>query len=179
MAIDSRIIPSGELSYRHHAIIDRMLAYPHLSKKDIAEQMGYTVAYMYQITKTDAFQVEYDKRRLEYQEGVALSLGTRLVEQAHRSMDVVEQELKRTIINEDSGEEMLAADPRFALDAQHRALQAIGLVGKNGSPAVQVNVNQTNQVATGSVPREQFIAAREKMKLVRGVVDEPAKASEG
>lgn len=174
MASEPRVLRRGEMSYRHHAIIDQMLANPHLSKGEIAERLGFTQAYFSQVINTDLFRAEYERRLREYQGDVQFSIAARLNDQAHAAMDVIDQELRRTRIDEETGEEVLAADPRFALDAQHKVLQAMGFVDKKTPAGVQVNVQQNN-AAPGAVDRDSYERARRRMTFVQ-TGEEPADA---
>ncbi len=151
----SALIPiMGEkVDYRYEAIIDFMLANPHMKRYQIAEALKYTAAWFSTITSNDAFKVLYAKRREAYNVEFHESTVHKLYEVAQEAADVVLEKLK---------EPECPAD--LAVDSMTASLKSLGFgAPKSVQPTTQNNT-QVN-VYTES-DRQTLAAARERMKQV-------------
>lgn len=55
----------AKLSYTHQALIDLIVAEPHLAQRELAKRFGYTEGWLSQIMSSDAFREQLAVRRAE------------------------------------------------------------------------------------------------------------------
>ncbi len=139
----------GELAlkYRYEAIIDYMLANPHMRQGQIALEVGCTQAWLSQVVTSDGFQARYNVRRQQLNEEQERSVSARLFDIADKAAERVVQEL-------DKGDD---CDAGFALDAQTRALRAMGF----GAPKGGNGQEASKAVASDGVGAETLKLARD------------------
>lgn len=93
-----------KVSITHDAIIDLLIARPHLNQREIASQFGYTSVGIGIILRSDAFKARLEARKAELVDPlVKQAVEDRLVGLAHMSLDVLEAKLETS------------ADPKLAL----------------------------------------------------------------
>ena len=188
--------PEQPLRYRYEAIIDYMLANPHLTQGQIADLIGCTQGWLSQVISSNGFQARYAERRHALSQEQERLLSHKIYDMASKASDRVIAEL-------DKGED---CDAGFALDAATRALRAIGMgapPSKQGQetlpapPAGDVN-SETLRLARHAIERQSMIMTRvterveispdtghsngrvvEGSALVEADFEEPRKAQEG
>lgn len=154
MARPQEVDPSRPLGYRYEAVIDYMIANPNMTRGEIAEALGYTPAWFSTFTSSSAFRARYAFRRGEYVERLEDGVHAQVLEIAKKGAERVIGEL-------DKGDE---CDPMFALDAQTRALKALGFAAPPSKSTV-INNNVNVDQGHGQY-RDQLSAARRRMVTV-------------
>lgn len=152
--------------YWHDAIIDLMLLEPSITQSEISKRLRRGYATISLVMNSDLFKARYEQRRREFQQCVSEGIKDKLVKVANVGLELTLETLekKRTAIE--------IADLTKITES---ALDRLGYAPpKNGSTAVQVNVNTANTVAP--VSREALESARntlreyEKTRLIEGKV---------
>lgn len=115
----------------YDAIIDEMLAKPHLTKAEIGKLVGYTPQAIYIITNSDAFKRRWDERRGEMSKGLGSELTEKLTAQAEMATDALMDRIAK---------ERYDLAPAVLLETQAGALSALGY-GSKGNQTVINNVN--------------------------------------
>lgn len=151
-----------EVSHRHEAIIDWLLANPQVKNLQVlCDRLNVSRSWLSIVMRSDAFRAEYEKRRDEYNQLHADKVQSRLYEVALKGIEKVLDAL-------DADE----VDPRFALDSVDKATNRLGFSPSSGSrPQVAINV--------GIVDKGLLASAREKMRQVTVVNVEPETCEEG
>lgn len=109
-----------KVSVTHDAIIDLLIARPHLNQRQIAAEFGYTSVGIGIILRSDAFKARLEARKAELVDPlVKQTVEDRLVGLAHMSLDVLEQKLSDS------------ADPKLALAALEAANKSAGYGARN------------------------------------------------
>jgi hypothetical protein len=139
-----------QINYRHEAIIDHMIAFPDRKLGQIAEDLGYTQPWLSTVIHSDAFRVEYRRRRDQHNQDLGKRIQGQLLGIATQSLDRIDKYL-----------ETGNPSPRFCLDAADRSLHRLGFGPSNGK---QMIIN--GDVTVNSVDKELFSQARERIRLV-------------
>ena len=160
----SALVPQvSETNYRYAAIIDFMIANPHMKRYEIAEALEYTAAWFSTITSSDAFKVLYAKRRDEYNGEFHESTVHKLYEVAQEAADVVLEKLK---------DPECPAD--LAVDSMTASLKSLGFgAPKSVQPTTQ---NNTQINVYTEADREILATARDRMTQVSKLVSENEQA---
>ena len=120
-----------KISVTHDAIIDLLIAQPHLNYREIAAQFGYTSVGIGIIVRSDAFKARMEARKSELVDPlIKQGVEDRLMGLAHASIDIVERKLEHS------------DDPKLALAALDAAQKGAGFGARN--PQV---LSQTNYIA--------------------------------
>lgn len=140
--------PPSEVSYRHEAIVDEMLANPFSTQADIAAKLGYTQSWLSTVTNSGTFRAYYERRRREFNETLA--------EQAQKkSLEVGMKALDKAAEGLETGD----VDPVEVFD---KALNRAGMApskGTSGGGEGQTNIQNNYVTAT----QEELAAARQRM----------------
>ena len=153
------------VTYRYEAIIDYMLAHPHLKRYEIAEQLGYTGAWFSTLTSSDAFRVLYAKRRGDYSAEFHESTVEKVYEVAQLAADRLKERLEEDDV-----------PAGLALDSMTGSLKALGFGAPPSQPTTQVNIQQNTY---NEADREALAAARRRLDdvsrlTIDGQVEPPA-----
>jgi len=147
----------GKLMWWHDAIIDQMLANPHLTKREIAVILGKTPQFIYRVTGSDLFQARYAARRAEYEAALGVDLVAKVNRVAAKSLDLILEQLESKGTITPIGQlESLADKTLSRLGYGQRRADPPPVVNVSGAAAVQVVVPAT---------REELDAAR---RLISG-----------
>jgi hypothetical protein len=138
-------------SHRHDAIIDWLLANPDVKDMGaLCMHINVSRSWISVVMNSDAFRVEYEKRRSEYNGELAETVQRKLFDVTIKALDEVSDAL-------DEGE----VDPRFALDVADKATHKLGFGPSKGNGA---HVEVHNTVAV--VDKSLLQSARDSMKRV-------------
>lgn len=157
---------SNRWNWWYDSIIDRMIAHPDWSKKQIAEDLGKHPNTVYQICDTDLFKDYYAKRLADFRANHDFSIINKTTKVAEVSLDILLEGLqtKRTAVPIGVVNEIATS-----------ALERLGY-GTQQAPLVQVNQdNRSVSVAVNtSTLEEARMAIRqvEEMKR-RGSIEPP------
>lgn len=138
------------MSWWHESIIDYMLERPDSTLAEMAAHFGRTIAWLYTIRQSDAFQARLRTRRAEHAAYINASQSTRL----EALLEEVTEHLAQRIAD-DSGR-ISIGELRGVLDS---LLRATGYIQANGHTNVQVNGDA--QIAL--VDRALLEKARERL----------------
>jgi len=141
--------PPAEVSYRHEAIADEMLANPYKNQGDIAATLGFTQSWLSTVVNSSTFQAYYERRRREYNSSLADTAQRRSLEVGIAALDKVEEGLKE-------GE----VDPVEAFD---KALNRAGLAPSKGSGAAGGGGDQVQNNYYMAPSPEELATARQRM----------------
>lgn len=137
-----------EMRPTHDAVLDHVLTRPHATLSELSRVTGYTVSWLSQMIRSDAFKAAYAARRGEIECTVMEGIGDRLNGLAHLAIDKLEEELTKT------------KDPDMVLDSFDKVLHRAGYApAANKAPAGPVL--QQNNVFL--VSRDDLNTAREKI----------------
>lgn len=130
----------AKVGYSHDAMIDVMIAQPHLTQGQLASMFGYSQGWVSQIINSDAFRARLAERKEILVDPLILqSLDERLRGVAQRSLDRVLEALD-------------TAKPEFALRAAQFSTEALGYGARpkagEGGPQVAVVVNVPGQAVS-------------------------------
>lgn len=164
-----RVDPSAPIDYRYEAIIDMMLAAPHLTKGEIADRVGYTRAYFSTLTGSDAFRARLAFRRAEHQERLGDELVSKLYDVSAKALDRVGEALDNPEV-----------EPAFALSAAATTLRELGF-GPKKPAATHIELTQNNivQNAEDQAASDAVAQARERMAAVSRITLQEAEVVEG
>lgn len=117
-----------KVSITHDAIIDLLIAQPHLNYRQIAAQFGYTSVGIGIICRSDAFKARLEARKAELVDPlVKQTVEDRLLGLAHQSIDILERKLESS------------DDPKLALAALDAAQKGAGFGARNAQVLSQTN----------------------------------------
>lgn len=142
-----------DVSNKHMAIMDWMLANPAQPLHQVAAQFGVTQPWLSTIIHSDVFRRIYDARREELSKAITHKMSQVALKALSRLDDVLD--------NED-------IEPSFILDATDKLLARSGYSpqGKGAAPGLTIINNN------GTVDSAALATAREKMRIV--ATQEPA-----
>jgi hypothetical protein len=119
----------ARLRYRHEALIDLMIAKPHLTQNEWAAEMGYTPSWISTIIASDAFQAALASRREEIVDPLLrLTLKEQFQGVLNRSLEIIRQKLDGTPEN---------IEGQFALRTMEISSRALGYGAKAPDPPKQ------------------------------------------
>jgi hypothetical protein len=108
----------ARLRYRHEALIDLMIAKPHLTQNEWAAEMGYTPSWLSTIIASDAFQAALAERREQILDPVLrMTLKEQFSGILNRSLEIIRQKLDGTPEN---------IEGQFALRTMEISSRALG-----------------------------------------------------
>lgn len=140
-----------DLSHRHHAIAEWLIANPHETLGKCAKTFGITQPWLSQIIHSDAFQAYYHRLLEGYVDQRIMPLRDKLNNVAHKAVDALNTSL-------DTPEFI---PPKELASIADRALGRLGYgTGGGGNPASQTNLTQVNNYYT--VDQETLARARDR-----------------
>jgi hypothetical protein len=124
----------AKVGYTHDAMVDQLIATPHISQGELASIFGYSQTWVSQVINSDAFQARLAHRKEQLADPLIIrSIEERFRAVAQRSLDIVLEKLDSP-----------AVTPKFALEAAKLSSDALGYgaakSGQSGGPSVQVVV---------------------------------------
>lgn len=141
------------ISHVHEAIMNWMIANPHLPLKACAGHFGYTRAWLSTIIHSDLFQARLREKQEEVFSGIKEDLNTKLGALADVGIERLQEKLEHT------------DDTKTILETTKLALASLGFGAKPGGGAANVQNNtQVNNVYVAS--SADLEAAREQMRRV-------------
>lgn len=146
--------PAGAMKW-YDDIIDDLLANPGSSMTDCAHRLGRSPSTVQTICASDLFKARWSQRRTQYEELLNQKLVAKLTKTADLALDLTIEVMQK---------KRDAVPLPTLVEITKSSLDRLGYSPKGDSP--QVNVYNTNNV----VSAEALAAAREKLKLVEGVV---------
>lgn len=135
----------------YDAIIDRMLANPTITKKELAEELGVSPQWVGAVTNSDMFKQKYDERRKRLGEALDQRIGDQLTQVASKSLELVYERLEQ-----DSQKRIKFSDLK---DLSDMSLNRLGY-----GPSAQGNGQVNVQVNVGGASREALQQAREGIR---------------
>lgn len=109
-----------KVSFTHDAIIDLLIARPHLNYREIAAEFGYTPIGIGIIVRSDAFKARLEARKAELVDPlIKQTVEDRLLGLAMASIDVLEKKMA------------VSDDPKLALATLETALKSTGYGARN------------------------------------------------
>lgn len=136
------------VKYSHDAMIDMLIANPMLSQGQIAQQFGYTQAWVSRVMNSDAFLARLATRKGDLVDpGIAFSIEEKIRALADQSLDVIMEKLTVT------------KNPETALKALELTTKALGYGARQQNLNVQQNfvVAMPGKMATPEVWAEQHL----------------------
>lgn len=147
----NEVVGIKSVSHRHEAIVDLMLMHPGKPKAWIAEQLGFTAAWLSTVTGSKAFQEYYHTRREQVNKEKLDAIYTQQLIVAEKAYKRMEEYL--------DGEEL---DPQLVFNMGNQTANAVGL----GPKRVSISTEQTREVASIPVDKETLALARERLKHI-------------
>jgi len=148
------------VSHRHEAIIDFLLGNPDVKDLNVlCSMLNVSRSWLSIVMNSDAFKVEYTRRRDEYNQDLAKNVQRKMYDATLKGLERVNEAL-------DAGEEL---DPRFALDAVDKLTSKLGFGAQKGNAPV-VELHQHN---THIVDRSLLQDARDAMRKTFDVTPIP------
>ncbi|MGD9674482.1 MAG: hypothetical protein AB7U98_13500 [Candidatus Nitrosocosmicus sp.] len=126
-----------KVKYSHDAMIDTLIAKPHVTQGELAAIFGYSQGWVSQIINSDAFKARLAERKGELVDPlITASVDERLRSIAQRSLDKVLESLDSPMVKP----EHALATARFATEALGYGARPKDGGGGQGGVAVIVNV---------------------------------------
>jgi hypothetical protein len=131
-------IPIAKVRYSHDAMIDMVIAEPHVSQGEIAARFGYTQAWISVVFSSDAFKERLTARKEELVDPILrATIEERMKAMVVRSLEVLQEKLSRP-----SG----AIPDNLALRALEFGAKGLGLGQAQPAP-VHVHTDHLNVLA--------------------------------
>ena len=137
-----------EMKPTHDSVLDKVLANPHMTLKELSNVTGYSVAWLSQMMRSDLFRAAYDARRGDFECEVMMGIGERLNALSHLAIDKLTENLQSTI------------DPDFIVDAFDKVLHRTGYA-PNAAKQATGPIQQQNNV---------FLVGKEELGELRSRV---------
>lgn len=116
------------VKYSHDAMIDLMIANPDVTQGALAQQFGYTQAWVSRVVNSDAFLARLAERKGDLVDpSIAITLDEKFRALAHQSLDVIMEKL------------MVTKNPDTALKALELTSKALGYGARQQNLNVQTN----------------------------------------
>lgn len=113
-----------KISTQHEAIADYLLAFPERSKRECAEAMGVSPAWLSTVINSNAFRAYMTERRRDYNQVLHEEVVAKMYKVVGDSLDT----LDRVVLNPET-------DPRLVLDIKDKTLEQLGYGSKSAAPA--------------------------------------------
>lgn len=152
-----------KVSFTHDAIIDLLIAQPHLNQREIAAQFGYTPTGIGIIVRSDSFKARLEARKADLIDPlIKQTIEDRLMNLAHASLDVLERKLS------------VSDDPKLAL-ATLEAAQKSSIFGarQNVTMQTQFVVHVPGPAASSSDWSQKFSPRATPMPRLDDAPSEP------
>lgn len=125
---ESAALSIARVKYSHDAMIDILIADPSISQGAIAQQFGYTQAWVSRVMNSDAFLARLAERKSDLVDpSIALTLDEKFRALANQSLDIVMEKLAVT------------KNPDTALKSLELASKALGYGARQQNLNVQQN----------------------------------------
>lgn len=125
---ESAALSIARVKYSHDAMIDLMIANPAISQGELAQQFGYTQAWVSRVVNSDAFLARMAERKNDIVDpSIALTLDEKFRALANQSLDIVMDKLAVT------------KNPDTALKALELTSKALGYGARQQNLNVQQN----------------------------------------
>lgn len=125
---ESAALAIARVKYSHDAMIDLMIADPGVSQGALAQQFGYTQAWVSRVVNSDAFLARLAERKADIVDpSIALTLDEKFRALANQSLDIVMDKLAVT------------KNPDTALKALELSSKALGYGARQQNLNVQQN----------------------------------------
>ena len=125
---ESAALAIARVKYSHDAMIDIMIADPGVSQGALAQQFGYTQAWVSRVVNSDAFLARLAERKADIIDpSIALTLDEKFRALANQSLDIVMDKLAVT------------KNPDTALKALELSSKALGYGARQQNLNVQQN----------------------------------------
>lgn len=116
------------VKYTHDALIDMLIANPEVKQGELAQQFGYTQAWVSRVMNSDAFLARLAQRKSDLVDpSIALTLDEKFRALANQSLDVIMDKLQVT------------KNPDTALKALELSSKALGYGARQQNLNVQQN----------------------------------------
>lgn len=126
-----------KVKYSHDAMIDTLIARPHVTQGELAAIFGYSQGWVSQIINSDAFKARLAERKGELVDPlITASIDERLRSIAQRSLDKVLESLDNPMAKP----EHILSTARFATEALGYGARPKEGAGSSGGVSVVVNV---------------------------------------
>ena len=124
----SAALAIARVKYSHDAMIDLLIVNPEVKQGELAQQFGYTQAWVSRVMNSDAFLARLAQRKSDLVDpSIALTLDEKFRQLANLSMDVVIEKLTIT------------RNPDTALKALEQSSKALGYGARQQNLNVQQN----------------------------------------
>lgn len=149
------------ISNKHNAIMDFMLANPHLKMKHIAAKFKVGQTHLSLIVHSDCFQAKLREKQDAIFNTFVCPMGERLEAISHVALDRLEEKVETS------------DDPRFLLDATNSVLKSLGYTGQTGG-AVNVQAENVLMVSTNVLnqARENFGRRKSEAAIDAEIIEE-------
>jgi len=143
-------IQRKSLNNRHLAIMDMLIAMPHLTHNEVADAVGMTASTVSVIVRSDLFQLAFAEYRREHQKSVS-----ELAIEATREAIEFERGMIRGVIPGPNGEEI------FVNDVQLKQASAKDILSLGHAKAVErsVSLNGTLEEALAIINQQKKVAS--------------------
>lgn len=119
----------AKIRYSHDAMIELIIAEPHISQNALAARFGYSPAWISNIIASDAFQARLAERRDEViNPELRATIEERFRALVRQSLNVLQEKLTQPQV-----------DPELALKAAELGTRALGYGARDRQSATQVN----------------------------------------
>jgi hypothetical protein len=143
------------ISPKHDAIMDALIASPHLKLGEIAVQFGVSQAWLSVIIHSDAFQIQLKTKQKEFFGAVVVPLREKLIGVAHLGVDKLGEVMENA---------STLSDKQFIADTTDSILKNLGYSPKSVPPPLAGSVKQQNVFV---VDKETLESARETMRQLQ------------
>lgn len=124
----SAALAIARVKYSHDAMIDLLIANPEVKQGELAQQFGYTQAWVSRVMNSDAFLARLAQRKSDLVDpSIALTLDEKFRALANQSLDVIMDKLQVT------------KNPDTALKALELSSKALGYGARQQNLNVQQN----------------------------------------
>ena len=128
LGTESAALSIARVKYSHDAMIDMLIANPEVSQGALAQQFGYTQAWVSRVMNSDAFLARLAARKSDLVDpSIALTLDEKFRALANQSLDVIMEKLTVT------------KNPDTALKALELSSKALGYGARQQNLNVQQN----------------------------------------
>ena len=118
----------ARVSYSHDAMIDMLIANPAISQGQLAQNFGYTQAWVSRVVNSDAFLARLAERKCDLVDpSIALTLDEKFRALANQSLDILVDKLS------------VSKSPDMALKALELSSKALGYGARQANLNVQQN----------------------------------------
>jgi hypothetical protein len=140
-----------KLSYKHHRIMDYMIANPRLRMGEIAKELGFSLSWMSIVVNTDLFKEELLRRRAAFNDENIRITQDRLASLGDKTLNAMEKKVDKANI----------APDEFSMDELRKTAETVLKAQGMMDSGPKVTVNNNTQVVNNSVDEATFLRAKE------------------